>query len=94
MRNQITRLRPAIRRFFARLLGFQRPATPGAIARMRLEEFRRDSSCRWEINPGAREVEASLDLTSGPVFRDESVGGATEQAAGRIRISVSRIRFR
>jgi hypothetical protein len=89
----MTRLRRAIGRFFSRLAGLRKP-TPGAIARMRLQEFRRDSSRRWEINPGAPEIEASLDLTSGPVFRDESVDGATEQAAGRIRISVSRIRFR
>ncbi len=88
----MTNLRTAIRRLFNQIFRFQRPLTPGAIARMRLQEFRRDCSRHWEITPGAREVEPSFDLASGPVFRDESVVGTAEQREGRIKISVKRIR--
>jgi hypothetical protein len=86
----MTRLRRALRQLFSRLAAPRKP-TPGAIARMRLEEFRRDSSCRWEIRPHSSECEWPFGTELG-AFRDESSRDVTEQPANRIRISVSRLR--
>jgi hypothetical protein len=88
----MTRLRRAIRRFFARLLGFQKPTTPGVIARLRLQELR-EQSRRWEIRPPSSECDLPLGTELG-AFRDEKRGRSTTEPAGRIRISVNRIRFR
>lgn len=82
-----------LRRFFAHLLGFQKPPTPGAIARMRLEELRREHSRRWEIRPPSSECELPFGPELG-LFHNESAGRTTTQPAGRIKISVNRLRER
>jgi len=84
-------LHRVFRRFFARLLGFQRPPTPGAIARMRLEELRREQSPRWEIQPLNSEGEL-LFGNELVVFHDEMPGRTETHTSGRIRINVNRLR--
>ena len=86
------RIRRAVHRFFTHLLGFQKAPTPGAIARSRLQELR-EHSRRWEIRPPSSECELPFGSELG-AFRDENAGRNTTEPAGRIRISVNRIRFR
>ena len=70
------RILGAIRRFFAHLLGFQKPLTPGAIARMRLEELKREHSLRWEIRPPRPECESPFGTELG-LFHNENDGRTT-----------------
>jgi hypothetical protein len=87
------RFRRAIRLFFRffRRLARPRRLTPGAIARMRLEDLRREQSHRWEIRPPSSECE--LPFGSGLAsFENDNAGRATTEPARRIKISVNRLR--
>jgi hypothetical protein len=78
------------RRLFASR--FRREPTPGAIARMRLEELRREQSRNhWEIRPPSSECEMPV----GPelsAFPGKTVGRTAAEPADKVRISVNRVR--
>jgi hypothetical protein len=80
-----------VRSFFSRLAGPRKP-TPGAIARMRLEESRRERSrSHWEIRPPSSECELPFGTELG-IVQDETPSHTRKQSSDRIKISVNRIR--
>ena len=93
----MTRLRQAIRCFFNRLSAARKLPKPRASSHTgnseRLQELRRPHSRNSEIRPPSSECELPFGTELG-VFHDKTASRVTEEAAGRIKISVNRIRFR
>jgi hypothetical protein len=92
MKNQIMKVRRAIRRFVSGL-SIRRNAAPpdSATDRERFEDLRRAQPHRWEIRPPSSECELPFG-TELAKFHDQTASRVTEEAAGRIKISVSRLR--